>query len=123
VKRRAVTRGNREPARANGRIVCQRPDRHEVPQSFYWFPITPKKIRQAARRSALLYPRPFPVDIVVRTSAAHEESLEVGDSFFREIVGKGSVLHERPSRRRVDQECGHLSRMHARALQRLKLEV
>jgi predicted nucleotidyltransferase len=169
MKRRVVTRGNREPARANGRIVCQRPDGHEVPQSFYWFPITPKKIRQAAPRivealdperiilfgsfahgkptfdsdvdlfvvmeskvdpherfrqvSALLYLRPFSEDIVVRTPAELEERPEVGNSFFREIVGKGIVLYERPSRRRVDQECGHLSRMHARALQRLKLEV
>lgn len=44
--------------------------------------------------SEILNPRPFPVDIVVRTPAEVEERLRVGDCFFQEIVSKGKVLYE-----------------------------
>ena len=49
--------------------------------------------------SEILNPRPFPVDIIVRTPAEVEERLRLGDCFFREIVRKGKVLYERSSRR------------------------
>ncbi|HKZ86115.1 MAG TPA: hypothetical protein VJ793_20975 [Anaerolineae bacterium] len=45
--------------------------------------------------SEILNPRPFPVDIVVRTPAGVEERLRVGDCFFQEIVSKDKVLYER----------------------------
>jgi len=48
--------------------------------------------------SEILDPRPFPVDIIVRTPAEIEERLRIGDCFFREILGKGKVLYERQSR-------------------------
>ena len=54
------------------------------------------RIRQA---SAVLDPRPFPVDIIVRTPAEIAERLRVKDCFIEEIVIKGKVLYERPSRR------------------------
>ena len=125
-------------------IRGQRQDGSQAPKSFYWFPITSRKIRQAAQRiadaldpekiilfgsfaygkptldsdvdlfvvmesnvnpherfrqvSALLYPRPFPVDIIVRTPAELHERLEMRDCFFREITEKGIVLYERPCR-------------------------
>ncbi len=47
--------------------------------------------------SEILRPRPFPVDIITRTSAELKERLEIGDCFFKEIVTKGKVLYERPS--------------------------
>lgn len=44
--------------------------------------------------SLLLYPRPFPVDIIVKTP--HELEEELPHNFFlREIVSKGVVLYER----------------------------
>lgn len=43
----------------------------------------------------LLIPRPFPVDILVRTPAEVEQALEQGDFFIREIVTQGKVLYER----------------------------
>ena len=49
--------------------------------------------------SEILNPRPFPVDIIVRTPAEVDERLRLGDCFFREIVRKGKVLYERSSRR------------------------
>lgn len=47
--------------------------------------------------SEILYPRPFPVDIIVRTPAEVAERIALGDSFFREIMTKGKVLYERPA--------------------------
>ncbi|MFZ2095878.1 MAG: nucleotidyltransferase domain-containing protein [Anaerolineales bacterium] len=45
--------------------------------------------------SRLLRPRPFPMDILVRTPGEIAVSLEHGDSFIREILTKGKVLYER----------------------------
>lgn len=49
--------------------------------------------------SALLDPRPFPVDIIVRTPAELAEQLRIKDCFFREVMAKGKVVYERSSRR------------------------
>ena len=54
--------------------------------------------KRVIRVSEVLYPRPFPVDLIVRTPYEVKERLRIGDSFFREIVTKGIVLYERPSR-------------------------
>lgn len=56
--------------------------------------------RQACVRkiSEILYPRPFPVDILVRKPAEITERLQWGDCFISDIVTKGKVLYERPSR-------------------------
>jgi len=45
--------------------------------------------------SRLLYPRPFPVDILVRTPHEIEQALQKGDFFIKEIVSQGRVLYER----------------------------
>jgi predicted nucleotidyltransferase len=45
--------------------------------------------------SRLLYPRPFPADILVRTPAEIEKALNANDFFIREIVSQGRVLYER----------------------------
>ncbi len=47
--------------------------------------------------SMLLYPRPFPVDIIIKTPTEIEEALKGGkdNSFFvREILKKGKVLYD-----------------------------
>jgi len=44
--------------------------------------------------SRLLLPRPFPVDILVKTSAEITEDLQAGDFFIREILARGQVLYE-----------------------------
>jgi predicted nucleotidyltransferase len=51
--------------------------------------------------SRLLYPRQFPVDIIVKTPKEVEDALKGGvdDAFFiREIVKKGKVLYDRNQR-------------------------
>jgi uncharacterized protein len=45
--------------------------------------------------SRLIRPRPFPLDIVVRTPDEIAQALEKGDSFIREIITQGRVLYER----------------------------
>ena len=45
--------------------------------------------------SQLLLPRPFPVDILVKTPKEIEEDLKSGDFFIREILTSGKVLYER----------------------------
>ena len=45
--------------------------------------------------SRLLLPRPFPVDILVKTPQEVERALVKGDFFMREILERGKVLYER----------------------------
>ena len=46
--------------------------------------------------SRLIRPRPFPIDILVKTPDEISRALEKGDFFIREIVTKGQILYERP---------------------------
>jgi len=45
--------------------------------------------------SRLLLPRPFPVDILVRTPQEIERALAKGDFFIQGILKQGKVLYER----------------------------
>lgn len=45
--------------------------------------------------SRLLRPRPFPLDILVKTPVEIAQALQKGDFFIREIVARGRVLYER----------------------------
>jgi uncharacterized protein len=45
--------------------------------------------------SQLLAPRPFPVDILVKTPKELAQALASGDFFLKEIVSQGEVLYER----------------------------
>jgi len=45
--------------------------------------------------SRLLLPRPFPVDILVKTPREVEKSLKTGDFFLQEILTRGKVLYDR----------------------------
>ena len=45
--------------------------------------------------SRLLVPRPFPVDILVRTPDEITAALEAGDFFIAEILSRGRVLYDR----------------------------
>jgi len=45
--------------------------------------------------SRLLLPRPFPVDILVKTPKEVEKALKSGDFFLQDILSHGKVLYER----------------------------
>jgi predicted nucleotidyltransferase len=44
----------------------------------------------------LLRPRPFPLDILVKTQDEISQALEKVDFFIRVLVSKGQTLYERP---------------------------
>jgi predicted nucleotidyltransferase len=46
--------------------------------------------------SRLLRPRPFPLDLLVKTPTEITQGLARGNAFIREIVTQGRVLYERP---------------------------
>jgi predicted nucleotidyltransferase len=52
--------------------------------------------QQRLEISRALSPRPFPLDIVVRTPEEIRERLALGDPFVREITTQGKVVYERP---------------------------
>jgi uncharacterized protein len=54
------------------------------------------KVERFRAVSRLLYPRPFPLDILVRTPQEVEAAVQRGDFFIREVVEKGYTLYERP---------------------------
>lgn len=45
--------------------------------------------------SRVLWPRPFPVDIIVRTPVETETALRKRDSFITEVITRGQVVYER----------------------------
>ena len=47
------------------------------------------------RISRLLRPRPFPLDLLVKTPEEIAQALERNDAFMREIIAQGRVLYER----------------------------
>jgi predicted nucleotidyltransferase len=51
--------------------------------------------RRAARVSKLLRPRPFPMDILVRTPEEIQYRLQIGDTFIREVLERGKIIFER----------------------------
>jgi predicted nucleotidyltransferase len=46
--------------------------------------------------SRVLSPRPFPLDILVRTPQDLEKRHNLGDRFLQEIIDRGKVIYERP---------------------------
>jgi predicted nucleotidyltransferase len=50
---------------------------------------------RATRVSRLLRPRPFPMDILVRTPEEIHRRLTIGDHFIEDILRQGKILYER----------------------------
>jgi predicted nucleotidyltransferase len=60
---------------------------------------TPLRSRQQRLEiSRALSPRPFPLDIVIRTPKQLKERVAVGDPFLLEITNRGKVLYEQHRR-------------------------
>lgn len=51
--------------------------------------------QQRLEISRVLSPRPFPLDIIVRTPRELAERIAMGDLFLNEIITRGKVLYER----------------------------
>lgn len=55
-------------------------------------------LREKQQRLAIsraLSPRPFPLDVVVRTPRQMQDRIAMGDTFLTEIVTRGKPLYER----------------------------
>lgn len=51
--------------------------------------------QQRLKISQAISPRPFPLDIIVRTPEELEQRLELGDPFLSEVISQGRVIYER----------------------------
>jgi predicted nucleotidyltransferase len=60
-----------------------------------------RPVRRSAQISRLLRPRPFPIDIMVRTPDEIQQRLNMGDLFIQEVMQRGRVLYARGISRRV----------------------
>ena len=56
---------------------------------------------RAAELSRFLEPRPFPIDLLVRTPKEIQRRLAMGDTFIRDILHHGRVLYARSVRKRM----------------------
>lgn len=50
---------------------------------------------RSAQISKLIRPRPFPMDILVRTPEEIDNRLRIGDRFIEEIISRGRILYDR----------------------------
>ena len=55
-----------------------------------------RRVERTVAISELILPRPFPVDILVKTPVEIEEALRNNDPFIQEILSRGRVLYEQP---------------------------
>lgn len=60
-------------------------------------------MERAAELSRLLEPRPFPLDLIVRTPREIQKRLAMGDTFIRDILRHGRILYDQALRQRVDR--------------------
>lgn len=54
-----------------------------------------RQVQRDVAVSRLISPRPFPVDVIVRTPQEVEQALRKKDFFVREILERGKLLYER----------------------------
>ena len=56
---------------------------------------TKRSTREIAREiSGMIFPRPFPLDIIVYTPDKVAKRLKMGDFFIEDIIKKGKILYE-----------------------------
>ena len=55
-----------------------------------------QRVERSVAISELILPRPFPVDILVKTPNEIQDALNKNDPFIKEIINRGRVLYEQP---------------------------
>jgi predicted nucleotidyltransferase len=53
-----------------------------------------QRVERSVAISELILPRPFPVDILVKTPNEIQEALNKNDPFIKEIISRGRVLYK-----------------------------
>lgn len=76
-----------------GSYAYGRPNADSDVDLFVIMPSKRSPFERAAEVSRLLDPRPFPVDILVRTPKEVRRRLSLGDPFIEEIISRGKVLY------------------------------
>lgn len=77
-----------------GSYAYGRPNADSDVDLFVIMPSRQRPVERARLVSKMLHPRPFPVDILVRTPQEVRRRLALGDSFIEEIITHGKVLYE-----------------------------
>ena len=58
---------------------------------------TKQSTREIARQiDGAIFPRPFPIDLMVYTPSQLKQAQEEGDSFILEVLSKGKILYAKP---------------------------
>jgi len=78
-----------------GSYAYGKPNRHSDVDLLVVLNTRASKSERSWKVSRLLLPRPFPVDILVKTPKEIETALKSGDFFLREILTRGKILYER----------------------------
>ena len=78
-----------------GSYACGEPDEDSDVDLLVVMETTERPAARIAKVSRLLSPRPFPVDIIVRTPEEVDRDCRRTDPFMRELVERGRVLYER----------------------------
>ncbi len=78
-----------------GSYAYGKPNRHSDVDLLVVLNTRASQSERSWKVSRLLLPRPFPVDILVKTPKEIETALESGDFFLREILTRGKILYER----------------------------
>ena len=77
-----------------GSYAYGHPDRESDVDFLVIFSDRQKSRKRYAEISKELEPRPFPVDLLIRSMKEIRYRLKIGDSFIQEIVNNGRVLYE-----------------------------
>ena len=80
-------------AGAAGGARCEETSTRGVAEK--WFSFSYPLVDRYLRVSRLLPPRPFSLDLVVKTPEEVVQALDRGDAFMREIMARGRVLYKR----------------------------
>ncbi len=78
-----------------GSYAYGKPNRHSDVDLLIVLNTRASQSERSWKVSRLLLPRPFPVDILVKTPKEIEAALKSGDFFLREILTRGKTLYER----------------------------
>ena len=94
IVRRIVTALHPEKIVLFGSYACGRPSEDSDVDLLVILETQARPVDRYLAVSRLLRPRPYPLDILVKTPAEIHQGVEQGNAFLREILTQGRVLYE-----------------------------
>jgi uncharacterized protein len=95
IVRRIVEKFDPEKIILFGSYAYGRPHQDSDVDLFVVMESSQRQVEREVAVSLLILPRPFPIDVIVRTPEEVEQAIKKGDYFVREILSKGRILYER----------------------------